>query len=253
MNIITNTLTKIGLDPSTASIYEYLTTTEETSVQAIQKKTQLSRVAIYNSLNTLLSQGLASYRKEGRNAFYKALHPNQLYSLLEERKREMTVIEKETDQAIQTLAGAFSLAHSQPGVRFIETIEDIKSALYDTLNATEEILTFVEGGVIEAHLKEINEEYVKARLKKGIPKKIITTNDNNSRLHNANLNRTSHTEVKFIDPQKYPFKTSVQIYNDTVLFLTLTNTYKMGFLIKNEIIAELHKSLFKFVWNNLSD
>ena len=251
MTLITDALVQAGFEPSTASIYEYLTAAGEQGVPAIQTHTNLSRVAIYDSLNSLVSGGFVEYRKNGRNAFYKAVHPNKLFVLIENRKQETFLFQKEMEQTIQALSNNFNLANNQPGVRFLGNLEDIKAALFDTLNTKGEILTFVEGGVIEKYLKEINEEYVRERLKKGIPKKIITTGNHESRLHSANLNRTNHTEIKFIDPQKYPFKTSVQIYDDTVLFLTLNEEYKIGFVIKNPIIAELHQTLFKFMWNSL--
>lgn len=251
MSILSKTLVSAGLDPSSAAIYIYLAESGEQGVPAIQATTGLSRAGVYDALNLMIVREFVETRKEGRNAYYKAVHPNKLYTLVSEKKREADFLAKEMEQSIQILSSSFSLAHNQPGVRFIEKLEDIKIALFDTLKTEGEILTFVEGGVIDKYLKEINEEYVRERLKRGIPKKIITTGDQESRRHNASLNRTEHTEIKFIDPKKYPFKTSVQIYNDTVLFLTLTEEYKMGFVIKNPIIAELHKTLFKFMWDFL--
>ncbi|MBP9760797.1 MAG: hypothetical protein KBD15_00965 [Candidatus Magasanikbacteria bacterium] len=251
MNQEQSLLTQFGLSDTEARLYLVLNIKGELDVPGLAKELSLSRTAIYTALNILMTHQLIDYRKAGRNAYYRAGHPSQLTTLLEQKKRQETLLYQEMEGLMNTLVGPYHLGCNKPGVRIFDGEEEIRTALFATLESKEEILSFVEGGVIETYLKEINQEYVKKRIEKKVYKKIITTDTIAARTREHGLNRKEFTELKYINPEKYPFKTSVQMYDTSVLYLTLTETYKMGFLIQNESIAEFHKSVFRFMWKVL--
>ena len=251
MSTIIDTLVKYGFEPSTAEIYLILANNGEMTVPQITEKTEFSRASIYDSLGQLLAQDYLEYRKEGRVAYYKPMHPNKLFGLIEQKKRDTTLLEEEMKDSIRTLSGAYSLIESKPGVKFFEGEEEIENALMETLQTDGEILTFAEGNTIRTYLKEVNERYVKARIEKKVFKRIISTDTSVSKEHHTSLNRTEFTKIKYIDPEKYPFETSVQIYKNSVLYLTLSETVKIGFLIKDKKVADFHRSLFAFIWGHL--
>jgi sugar-specific transcriptional regulator TrmB len=59
----------------------------ESTVSTILTHTTLSRTSVHDALNSLLAKDILEYRKEGRNAYYKSVHPNKLYAVLEEKNR----------------------------------------------------------------------------------------------------------------------------------------------------------------------
>lgn len=252
MSLTHDILKKSSFDPYKAEIYLILAENGQQTVPQILTKTTLSRTTVYQILNELLANGFIEYEKRGRVAYYNPTHPNKLYQLVEEKRQDATLFEKEMKEVIEQLTATFNLHTKKPGMRFFEGRDGIRTALFDSLTATGEIYTFVEGGVVEKYINDLNEEYVAERLRRGIPKKIITTDTPASRKHNERLTaRQALTTIKFVDADKYPFRAAVQIYNDSVLYLSLSDENLNAYLIKNELTAEFHKSIFRALWDGL--
>src|SRR3989339_1643167 len=134
------TLHQFGFTDSEADIYLALNTRGEMDVPSLAKELGLSRTAIYDVLNTLLAKGYIDYRKQGRNAYYKAGHPNKLAGLLEEKKRETALLAGDMEETIRQLTGSFNLAQNKPGVRFFEGEEGLREAALDSLKTKEGII-----------------------------------------------------------------------------------------------------------------
>ncbi len=251
MNHETQLLTAFGLSETSAQVYLLLNSQGQLDVPTLASSLSLSRTAIYQAIAPLLQYELIETYKQGRSAYYRTAHPSKLSILLEQKKRQEAQQAQELEGLMSTLVMPYNLAFHKPGVRVFDGEEQIRTALWQTLESKEEILSFVEANVIETHLQELNREYVVERVKRQLLKKIIMTDTMESRKRELTLKRRDFTELKYINPQKYPFKTSVQIWENKVLYLTLTDSYKIGFLIENDIIADFHKSLFRFVWNTI--
>ncbi len=249
MSAITDSLVKAGFEPSVAEIYTILVESGELSVGHIVEKSKLSRAGAYDALNLLLAQGYLEYRKEGRNAFYKAVHPDKLFGLIEERKRESALLEDEMKNAIKSLTGAYNLSQNKPGVRFFEGIEGVREVIFDSLQAEGEILTFLDVGATQKYIEDINRDYVKERVRLGIRKRQIAPDTSETR---ARYQKYSPLlEVKLIPPDIQPFQTSIQIYNDTISFSTLNDKKMIGVIIEDKQIVLAHRSLFEYIWKTL--
>ena len=246
MSTITDSLEKAGFEPSVAQIYTILAESGELSVGQIVEKSKLSRAGAYDALNLLLAQAYIEYRKEGRNAFYKAVHPDKLYGLIEEKRRETTQLEDEVKGAIKALTGAFNLTQNKPGVRFFEGIDGIREVIFDSLSAKKEILTFLDVDATQQHIEDINREYVKERVRLGIKKRQIAPDTEKTRTRYQNYSPL--LEVRLMPPNIKPFQTSIQIYNNTVSFSTLNDKKMIGIIIEDEQIAMTIRSLFECIW-----
>jgi len=249
MSTITDSLIKAGFEPSVAEIYTILTQSGELSVGQIVERSHLSRAGAYDALNILLAQGYLEYRKEGRNAYYKPVHPDKLFSLIEEKKRETALLETEVRDTIKTLTGAYNLSQNKPGVRFFEGKAGFREAVFDSLSANEPIYSYVDVNAINDEASAINREYVKARLAKGIDKKILLLDTRESRalVHSQG---TKHTEYRFLPADFKPFHTGVEIYNNKVVFLNLSEKSIIAFLINDPGIYLLHRHIFESQWNS---
>jgi sugar-specific transcriptional regulator TrmB len=241
-------LARAGLEEKSAEVYLILLEHGESTMDEILLHTPLSRTTVYDVLPELMASEYVSYKKDGRNALYSAVHPNKLFSLVEEKKREVSLLENEMSSTIQSLAGTFQLANNKPGVRFFEGEEEIETALMRTLSPGTEILTFVHGKNIDTYIPNINKRYITARIQKQLHKRIISS-DTPHVARPVDELRNAYTEKKFIDESSYPFDASVQIYGDAVLYLTITAEQKTGFIIEDPVIAQFHKSLFEFIWD----
>jgi len=255
MSTMLTTLTASGMEEKTAEIYLILANHGEQTVPQILERTSLSRASVYDVLPELLASGYAEYRKDGRVAYYKPTHPNTLFGLLEQKKRDVKLLEGELSETIRALTGSYNVFSKRPGIRHFEGIAGIREALMDSLTTNSEIYTFVESQIASTSPEAIavNEEYIAERIKKRIPKKIITTTSKESLLHTQTQRQRDHiTQIKYIDANKYPFHTAVQIYGDSVSYISLQKDMYSAYIIHNPMTAGLHRSIFRFMWDQLS-
>ena len=248
MSSIQETLQQAGFEPSVADIYVALIENGELSVPSIKEQVQLSRAAIYEGLNQLMAEDFVEYRKEGRNAFYKAAHPNKLFGLIEQKKREIALFEGEMKETIETLTGAYNVADHRPGVRFFDGKEGFGEALSDTLSA-EEIYTYIDLESVKKHAQEINKPYVEARRKKGINKKllILDTPENRAFMEQQG---SELSDFRFLPKNMKPFKTGMQIYKNRISYFTLREKNSIVVIIDDPDIYTMHKHMFEYLWDS---
>lgn len=243
MPIIQDTLIQAGLDPSSASIYIYLAENGEQGVPAIMVATSLSRAGAYDALNLMVAQGYVEYRKTGRNAYYKAAHPTKLLGLAEERQRETALLTKEMEGVVTQLTGAFNLGNAKPGVRFFEGQAGLKQALWDSLNTKDTIYTTTNATFSTPFAEELNKEYVAERLRRKVKKKILVFGSDNT----PSAPPDQITETKKMS-QPLAHDIAVEVYDDTISYLTVTKDTAVAFLIKNPAIAAYHRAVFEALW-----
>lgn len=252
MPTIQETLANCGFEPSVANIYLILAQNGELSVSQIIEKTGLSRAGAYDALNILLSNEYIEHRKEGRNVFYKIYHPSKLFQIVEERKREDSLFEKDVAETVKTLVGSYNLSNNKPGVRFFEGEEGMREATFDSLKATGTIYTFLDVDATQKFAGEMNKEYVKERIKRKIFKKQISLDTPFTRERYRTLSPADRfLEVRLLPAGQNPFQTGLQIYNNTISYSTLTADKKIGVIIEDESIARMQKSLFEYIWKSL--
>ncbi len=243
-------LKQADLDQDEVLIYEYLLEHGECSAGAIIKETPLKRGNVYNKLADLVKKGLVEQYDKGKIAHFRVEHPSKLAEYVEQRQKDLEQAKKTIQANLKQLTSDYNLANNKPGITFYEGEESYAKALHDSLNTEEIIYTFVNSANVDQYVKEINEKYVKARIRKGIKKKMIMVDNPVSREHAKNVN-PEFTEVKFIDSKKYPFDNAVEIYDDKALYLVAEKDSLMAFHIQHPQVARFHRSIFEYIWQTL--
>lgn len=245
------TLTELGLAENEAKLYDTLLKTTDATIPSLLKTTPFSRTLLYYLLGNLEGYGLITSEKKGSKTHYNAEPPEKLADMIQDREKEFAKQKDLLKNVMGDLYSAYRLAHNKPGVKFFEGDSGIREVTLDSLNATETIYTFADAEAIEKYGKTINQEYVQARLKKGIAKKIIALDTAFSREHYKN-SISPLTEVRLIKANIAPFKTGMQVYNSTVSYSTLREDLKIAIIIVDPSIAQMQRSIFEYVWNTLS-
>lgn len=248
---IANILNQTGLDPKATELYLILLEHGEITVGELLDKTPLSRATVYTTLPELLAHHLVEYRKSGREAYYKPTHPNKLYELLEDRKRDMHALEQALSDTVSTLTTQFQTISTRPGIEYHAGYSGVRKVLFDTLNAKHIAYAFVdEQTLADKELDAINKEYISARQKKKLPKKIILVDSELAR-KSQKKHSDDLTKIKLIAQKDCPFDTAVEIYDDKVSFLTKKGDRTDAFTLHHPEVAAFHQSLFLYVWNSL--
>lgn len=238
----TDVLRDVGLNGSEAKIYEYLLNNGAKRASVIAKQLELSRVITYRFLDNLVRLAVVEkIEREGSVAMFMAQHPGQLSTLLERKKQQLTKAELELQHTLGAMASAYNLAGGKPNVQFFEGVKGIKKVAFDSLTA-EEVVTIVDAERFRTKYPTLNVEFTKQRqltkqkkrvlFNKGTP--VITKNDPWVE------HRAAHLRIDAAS--------LVNIYDDSVSFITLDDDRDIGIIIQDQGIATFMKSVFENLW-----
>ena len=253
------TLHQFGFTDSEADIYLALNTRGEMDVPSLAKELGLSRTAIYDVLNTLLAKGYIDYRKQGRNAYYKAGHPNKLAGLLEEKKRETALLAGDMAETIRQLTGSFNLAQNKPGVRFFEGedgIHDVLDYIANGFKPNTELLSFVKvkPPQYEKQLNSAVDAFIKKRIAAGV-KTLVLAIDNEEGKKLKQNDKDALRETRLVPEHDLSpgfFGGEIFMYNNDVCMATVEEERFFALAISSPAIANMFKSIFFSQWVLLS-
>lgn len=241
-------LLQTNLNPTQAEILECLYGLKDSKASEIASKIDKSRTIVYKELEELNRLGLV-LKKERPNqpTVFQAEHPSALNKIIEKRELELKKDKELLTSYLPDMISHYNLRQSKPGVRYFEGEEGVWKILNDTLESKTEILTIADVEAVELYLKEINQEYVRQRNRKGIKKRLLALDSAYARIHFHNP--SEHTDVKLAKLQIDPFSTSLQIYDGKIAYITMTETQLSGTIIEDKNIYSMHKALFDYTWS----
>jgi HTH-type transcriptional regulator, sugar sensing transcriptional regulator len=247
MSLLDNLLT-FGFSPSEAKTYLSLLEQGELSVGEISTRAELSRAGTHEALNAILSRGLVEVRREGRNTYYKSAHPNVLFGMLEEKKREEERKQNEMTDTIRGLIGMFQVSESKPGVRFFEGVEGLQALYLETLKENTNIDAILSPTTPPETLKHwLNDVYTKKRVELDIPARVIvSTRVTDEYIQNST---TALRDVRIVPEDQYPIQIEINIFgNNRVAFISYSTKELFGVLIDSPAISVSMKSFFALAW-----
>ena len=246
------TLHQLGLSEAAIKVYEGLIALGSTSTTPLIQETGLSRKGVYDALDILFTYDLVEYEKKGRTAIYTAAHPTQLRAVADTRKRELEQREQQLGNVINQFSAAYNLTHHKPGVVYFEGEEAIAKELWSTLDTQNTIYTFVDQSTIRNYVNAMNDKYLAERIRRGVHKKIIFPDNITSRDYIVKEMNKDFSEAKIVSADAFPFHdVAVEIYDDSLLYLTATEDGLIGFRVEHPGIVGFQRSMFEFIWQQL--
>lgn len=230
-----------------AVIYEVLLEQGPKPAKDLVIPSGLSRGNVYNAVTALAKKGLAT-EKQGNKTIFEAAPPSQLAVLLEREQAKLKQISTSFQSVLPQLSREFSFSTGKPVIQMFSGFEGAEKAMSDTLESGQEIMTYLDVGAMLPEISKINQKYLKQRIDKKINKRIIVEDSLAARRFFADQN-TPFTQVRFI--QNFPggFQTSMQIYANTILYLTMNPDNQISVIIRDQHIFDMHKAHFDYLWN----
>lgn len=244
-----NLLTEIGFSLKENQLYQLLLKVGESPAKTIILDSGLPRGTVYEILSQLEKKGLVEKFDHKKIARFRAKHPFALKTYLENESARISQSEKKLESILPDLISQYNLAQNRPGVKFYEGKEGIKKVLWDSLESNTEIYTLADFAIIGKYIRDLDNAYYKERLKKGINKKIIAVNTRENQ--NVFKEEIDFTEVKLSNLEIDPFNSNVQIYDNKVAYMTLTDKFMTGTIINDPYVYAMNKALFKFIWDKI--
>ncbi len=249
-----NILIQAGLSEEQAQAYQSLLEKGPQKASDLSRWTGIKRGLIYKVLEQLESMGLVSKTGgPGTVATFSPAHPSLLLANIERKEREIALNKEILQSSIGSLASKYNLIIGKPNIQFFEGEEGIKKVLEDTLNTTDEVLTYLDIEIVEKHFKTINDEYVKKREKKEIKKRLLVVeNDYSNSLfhkwHTENPNFFSVTDLRMVKTPLSDIEGAIQIYENKIGIITISNENLIGIIIEDDRINRLFKSMFEALY-----
>ena len=250
----TKEITDTGLSREQAIVYEVLLKLGESPASAIAKAipsgTVLSRPLLYKVLEELIELGLAQ-KADGKKkvTHFIPKHPATITTIINKQKEKVEQTKKQFLTTSGKLSSLFNLSVGKPGVQFYEGEDGVWEVLMDSLTASEEIFSYADLEAIEKYIPALNAEYSTLREEKNVKKRGLVIDSPLARkfLKSYDGNIT-HTKLINTNDTSPSFHTIMQIYDNKVSYITLTDEYLIGIIITDQHIADTHKYLFESLW-----
>jgi len=232
-------LRKLGLKDKEVKIYLAGLELGPSPVQDIAKKAGVVRPTTYEIIKSLKIKGLFAETKKGVRRLFVAQSPEKILELLRMQKRELEEKEREFIRIIAALEskyysgerGGISVFHGEEGIKMLE--EKI------SFSSTPEILVFASR-VDKKEMQRREEIYKQIKTRRGkIEAKELCA---------------EKTDVPLVYGMRKVFSSAhlvpgTLIIFDHAVFFPAEN-FK-GYLIENQLVVELLKSLFRTLWDRV--
>lgn len=242
---IKQVLAQYGLEGKKADVYLATLELGSANVIEIAKKAGIKRTTCYDILSDLLHAGLVSEVAKGKKRLFMGEDPEKIKKDIERKERLFSDI-------LPQLKSIYNTKGVKPKIRFYEGKEGLQKVYADTLNYSGELLGFASEDVARILGKEWVEQYLKARVKKGIHARAIMPKTGYIEKDIAGKDREQLRMSKLVDPAKYPFSIEINIYGHSKVAL-MSSKEEMGIIIEGSEIYKTMKSIFELLWDHLPE
>lgn len=242
---IIKNLIQYGLSETEAKIYCATLSLEEATVDRIARFADMNRTSSYPILDRLKDLGLVGQGKKKKKTVFKAVSPDKLFELLEEKKNHLNSIMPE-------LKSLLAISRGRPDVSFFEGPEGMKTVLNTMLNEAKEICIVGDGENFVNVIPGWADAYIKKRAGKNIKVNIILKGSPKGIKAIKNLlasDKTVNSLLKVrVLPEVYKIDYSgFDIYSNKVIFYSFEKQ-NHAVVIESAVINKLMRTTFDILW-----
>jgi sugar-specific transcriptional regulator TrmB len=242
-------LTKFGLIPNEAKVYESLLQLGEAKVQEISLKANIHRRTVYDELKKLIEKGLVNESIVKGEKRFVATNPQRLIEILKEKESMIKNI-------LPQMQGLYKSLEKKEEARFFKGIEGFKLYLQAILDEGKDVYFIgAKAFWLDPRLKHYLRHFDKERKKRKI--KFYHIFDYEVKKEKPEILKLVGKPYKFLPP-KYSSQTAVDIFGDYVVTFVGVEAGKLHdeplqFMLKSKELAKGYKKYFEFMWDHLPD
>jgi HTH-type transcriptional regulator, sugar sensing transcriptional regulator len=238
---LSDQLTQFGLNEKQAIIYLALLELGASSAINLAKKTGILRTTVYDVLIELEKKGLLSQTKKGKKRLFLAEDPENLETILEEKKNKL----QELMPALKSLLNTSGTKPIIPIIRYYEGAEGIKEVYRDTLKYKGELVAFVTENIINKLGQDFADEYKTRRVKSQITVRVIGPNTEEIKEYKK-TDQKDLKETRLVSKEEFPFSIEMNIFGNKLAFMSFSES--LGLIVESNEIAKNIKFLFELAW-----
>lgn len=243
-------LQNLGLSEKEARVYLAALELGPDTAQNIAAKAGINRPTAYLQIESLKDKGLMSEVQKGKKTYFTAEPPERLLSLLDITEKQTEVKRAELERTLPMLREMSAGAGDRPKVRFFEGPEGQKAMQEDFLSVKDKkIESFINLDKLFETFPQIEDEYTKRRIAKGIKSSVIYTRRAGP-LESATDSRKLRT-AKFVSSERLPISADIGIYDDKISLANYSRSRPIGVIIEDKEISNTIRALFYMIWNSI--
>jgi len=233
-------LTSLGMTKQEASVYLGTFKLGGATATAIAKEVSMQRTAVYPILKTLAEKGLVTtYLKGSRKKFY-AQKPNRVAEIFSNKLETFTKLIPTIESLDKKQAQIF-------GLRFIESKDELEKFYEEILHEykNKEYYAIGNTNAWEGISPDFFALFRKKRAQNKTRTKLLLSADS------AKINPTETDllrEYKYL-PEKYSFKSTMDIFKDKVLIIS-PDLSSLAVVIAIPAMVDVFKSVFEMLWDS---
>lgn len=232
-------LEEFGFTNNEAKVYLELIKLGQSTASALTKSTKLHRTNIYDALERLTKNGMATFLIINGTKHFSPADPESLITLQKERELKLASIIPQLKILEQTNGSSSSKVHMFEGIKGMRTL------IFDLLTCKEKIIrTYGNPPDITERVKFFINQYHTLRQENGIMHYHLYNEDVLDRIDL--LNSMEHAYAGILPPE-YSSPVTTSIYDNKIHFMVWSEV-PMGILIENETMAETYKNYYRVLF-----
>ena len=238
-------LMELGLTQGEAKVYLALSELGSSTVGPVVKKSSVAYSHIYEILNRLLEDGLATFVIKNKTKYFQAVSPENLLDYLEKKEKEVNRQKRIFTKLLPKLKIGFAKPEEEAQI-FIG-MKGLKAAyikMFTEASGSGEYLFFY------IHRKEYAEEsdrfyigntsfFRKLFRMRGVVVRGITNEE-----YRRSKAVFSTTKMRYVN---FPIPSTFEIFQDRLMIISWA-VKPVAFLIKSKEVADIMKEYFESVW-----
>lgn len=239
---MSDVLEQLGLSKREPEVYRFLLRNGESPVSDIIKEFKIHSQLIYRVLDELLEKKLVTINYRRHRKYFRAEDPRLLKKYEEER---LKLLDAEIPQLL-----ALQSTSKEAIIRVAKGNEAVRALRVRSIDElTPQGCQYVIGASGDRYYEILGDLYTEVerkRIKKGIPKKLISFESQRKRLEKNDTMR-GLAEFRFL-PQQYSIPATTNIFNDTVALL-IWEKDPIVITIESAAVAQSYLHYFNSLWD----
>lgn len=246
-------LEEIGLTTGEIKVYLALIEKGQSTTGPVAKKSGISHSKVYMILDKLEKKGLVSHVEKNNINYYLAEEPSRIRDYLDEKKKNIIVMEKRVEDLIPKLRTIRKKSDESEKVRFYRGLRGMASAHEHTYSKLGEGEYYCTYGITTKRSKKFNRYWVKdhkRRERAGIGCRLLFNRSTDKKIL-IDRNKMHLCEARYM-PLPIEIPSWVTVYKDTILITMPVDDEPVENSITVEIqnapIAESFQIYFDQFW-----
>lgn len=242
--MVEESLIKLGFTEREAGVYTLLLRLGVASANDLIKELGWHRQLVYDALDKLRREGLASSVQAGPRQRFRPLSPAKILNKMQSNLELAQVL-------IPQLENLRSDAKHEQIVQVHTGVSGVKYAhedILDSLKAGETVSTLGASGPEYARVMgDYHTEWTQKRIQKQITLRVLGYGEQSRILDDLFIGAEKYTQIRYL-PVSYESPTSTKIYANKIIIQIWDAAAPAMILIENPKVAQNYLNYFDFLW-----